>query len=176
MIILWIFLIIIAVFVLIAYRKSTKPKTPRTFIRELRNDKVKLVYQDNGNGRVFASESYKIRAKPDFIYTLPTGDTVLVEYKSRHRGIYESDVKQLIATAIAVNGHYPNIKHGYIYNRLGEVKHVNLNFPLSMLAQKIQVEVASLRSIATGSIPTFSPVPVKCRYCAFVWQCDKKIS
>lgn len=67
-----------------------------------------LVYADQGrNSTLFVSDRYGIKAKPDFIIRLPNGNNAIAEYKSRSNNVYQSDIVQVKASALAVRAHMP---------------------------------------------------------------------
>ena len=66
----------------------------------------RVLYQDKGlRSKVFTNKKFGIAAKPDLILRTQEGD-VVVEYKGRIRGIYQSDIAEAKAAALASRSKY----------------------------------------------------------------------
>ena len=66
-----------------------------------------IVYQDEGKrSKVFINKKFGVAAKPDIILNTIDG-YICTEYKGRKKGIYESDIIEAKAAALAVRSKYP---------------------------------------------------------------------
>lgn len=127
--------------------------------------KKRVRYIDAGRSQVFYSKRYKISAKPDLVENKNT----LVEKKSRRKGVYPSDIAQLIAATLAVRSKY-DIRDGYVVNQT-ERKQVDLTGSDSELFALIRTEYEYAVMIKKGKQPPPSPAQWKCRSCQFKGRC-----
>lgn len=136
--------------------------------------KGKVVYADEGRkSGQFESYKYRIKAKPDFLIREPSGELVLVEYKSRLKNPNPSDVEQLIASAICVKEKYPDLSQGMVYTRGGK-KMVDLSGSVDELAQQIWLSLQSARRAKCGVEVRPSPSLPKCRSCSYNNICKSR--
>lgn len=135
------------------------PKQPHRIISELRKSDAKLVFNGETDDQIYTCSYYKIKAKPDFIYEYLNGDLAIVEYKSRKRGVMPSDVVQLIATAIAVKGHYVLIKvtKGYVLTDDGSYQEIDLDRDSTELIKQIEKPLKAARDVIRGKMPVPEP-------------------
>ena len=165
--ILILFILVIAV---VVYQQNVS-RTPQQLIRDLKD--AKLIYNGEKESGYFSSYNHKIRAKPDFMYQHTDGSISIVEYKSRQSGVKQSDVSQLIATAIAVKDDTQNnIKFGYVLTKGGSQKKIDLDKGSSDLDQYIHAALKEARDILNGSGATPSPSRQKCSGCGFRGVCS----
>lgn len=136
----------------------------------------RAAYLDEGPASaVFASARYRIRAKPDLIERAPDGSAVLVERKSRVRGLYPSDRAQIVATALAVRAHGIPLA-GARLECGGEAPHrLALAADDATLARTISRPLAEARLVAAGGVPAATPSSGKCRACAYARTCPHAI-
>jgi len=128
--------------------------------------KRRVKYIDTGKSSVFVSKRYKIAAKPDLIQDNKT----LVEKKSRRTGVYDSDRKQLIATALAVRSVHP-IRSGFVETQTDR-EEVDLAGSDKSLFRLIKTEYKNALLINAGKKPPAYPSYQKCRHCQFRSDCE----
>lgn len=164
--ILILFILVIAV---VVYQQNVS-RTPQQLIRDLKD--AKLIYNGEKEAGYFSSYNYKIRAKPDFMYQHEDGSISIVEYKSRQSGVKQSDISQLIATAIAVKDEIQhNVKFGYVLTKGGSQKKINLDRSSNDLIRDIWTVLKEARDILNGAIATPNPTRQKCSGCGFRRSC-----
>ena len=168
------FLVYAIAIVIIAYLVYRTAKSIPPPIPELKNKK--LLYVDNGKAKAFCSKTYRIRAKPDYIYRIDPNTDAVVEYKDRQGRIYRSDEVQLIASAIAAREKYPNIKRGYIYTRGRKRKVYDLAAPTPTLLKSIEMELHYARQAVVGVETRSEGSPNKCRKCGVRYACNRSVA
>jgi CRISPR/Cas system-associated exonuclease Cas4 (RecB family) len=156
----------------------TRPKKPpNRIIKELKDNNATLYFNGETRDKIFNSYKHRIRAVPDFIYKYEDGSAAIVEFKSRKAGIRSSDIKQLIATAIAVKDSTNlNIKYGFVLNGGGVYKKVDLNKSSADLVKSIQIVLSITRNIKNEIEPTPNPIKNKCKSCGFRDDCEYSLS
>lgn len=132
--------------------------------------KKRVQYIDQGSSEVYYSRKYRISAKPDLIEDRHT----IVEKKSRRKGIYESDRKQLIATALAVRSRYP-ITRGVIETQ-SDREEIDLSGTDAALFARIEKEYLHAEAVNRGSEPPPYPSLPKCGGCQFRSRCDYSLT
>jgi len=123
-------------------------------------------YIDTGDSETYFSKKYGISAKPDLILN---GNTI-VEKKSRLKGVYVSDRKQVIATALAVRSKY-KITVGIVETQQDRVE-IDLSGSDAELFKSIEKDYQDAISVKRGIPPAPSPSIVKCRGCQFNSMCE----
>jgi len=139
------------------------------FLLVSRFGRRRVSYIDGGRSKVFYSSKYGISAKPDLIQDKNT----IVEKKSRTKGVYKSDVAQLVASALAVRSEYA-IKIGFIVTKTDKVE-VDLSGSDSDLFDMISSEYSNARLILSGKTPPASPSKAKCGSCQFRKECNHSV-
>lgn len=164
-------LILFVIVIAVAVYQQNVSRTPQQAIRDLRG--AKLIYNGEKEAGYFSSYNYKIRAKPDFMYQHTDGSVSIVEYKSRQSGVKQSDISQLIATAIAVKDEIQqNVKFGYVLTKGGSQEKIDLDRSSSDLVQDIHVVLKEARNILSGATATPNPSRQKCSSCGFQDNCS----
>lgn len=165
--------IVIIIIIAAAVIYHNIPKQPHRSISELRQSGAKLVFNGETDGQIYACPYYKIKAKPDFIYEYPNGTLAIVEYKSGKRGVMSSDLVQLIATAIAVKGHYvlSKVTKGYVLTGDGSYQEIDLDRDSYELVKQIENPLKAARDVIRGKMPVPKPSAIKCRGCGFRHVC-----
>ncbi len=105
-------------------RKQLKYEKSKTLDKVLSSN-AKFMHQHRE--KLFTNFNYGVAAKPDDI-VLDNGKYHIVEFKNRHRGIYQSDINQSITTLLACRSHpkYKYMRNIIIYNEGGEIKQMTL--------------------------------------------------
>lgn len=134
----------------------------------------KLVYADIGrNSRLFICKVFGLSAKPDFIYKTGRNEFTLVEYKGRAKGVYDSDVAQVIASVIAARAKY-NIQKAYVQTDFTR-KEIIVNKPSVELYKEISHLVDMTREIESNEIVTQCyPGKIKCKSCSMATHCEQR--
>lgn len=166
------FIIVVAI-ICAAVIYSKIPRPPHSIIPSLRDKNIKLIFNGEHEVQICTCTHHKIKAKPDFVYEHPDKSLTVVEYKSRRKGVMPSDITQLIATAIAVNGHYigKSVKSGYVLTGSGAYQKIDLDKSSDEMMLHIQEPLSEVRNILKGVAPTPKPTPQKCRGCGFRNNC-----
>lgn len=127
-----------------------------------------IVYQDEGKqSKIFINKKYGIAAKPDTILNTIDG-YVCVEYKSRRRGIYEGDIAEAKAAALAVRSKYPIVAI-QIKNQT-ETNVIQLPESDDELYEQIRRYKEMAEAAKTQLLPA-KPNQFKCRHCAVRASC-----
>lgn len=171
MIEIFIILLFSVIFSLFFYK--LKRKTFPLKIPQLKGRK--LIYCDTNNASIFRNKKHKIAAKPDFIVLDDNNNKIIVEFKSRNKGIYSSDINQLKASVIAVRDKYPNITIGYIINGSGEYKKIELNKSTDSIALEIKSLLNKIRLLKNGNQIQHIPEKHKCMRCGFNENCNYSV-
>lgn len=165
------FISLFGTFIYLAFQQVRGVFWPRTRF----GFKGKIVYIDTKeNNKSLISNKYQLLAKPDFIFQEPNGNCVLVEYKSRSSGIYNSDVKQVYASAICARENGYKVVRAIVATKTKNYD-VDLNSSNKQLYSLINSEVEFIRSVIEKrviSAPVYS-FQVKCRSCGFKSTCFK---
>lgn len=130
------------------------------------------IWRDRGKqSKPFFNGKYYVLAKPDHIFQLSNGDKGIVEYKSRYGQVYDSDVAQTLASALAARtGH--EIKWATIYTKSSK-KDVSLGSDAEIW-QKIKHLHKSVLIAKSGKvINEYNPNPKKCDKCAMKLNCQR---
>lgn len=136
--------------------------------------KGKLVWYDKNNRKKpFFNKKYKVFGKPDLIYKTLQG-YLLVEFKSRKGGIFESDITQAKAAALAAR--YNGYKISDILIKTAtEEKYITIPTLDSELHDDIESAIKIARLAKNGSALKALPYPRKCRACAFNHDCHYSV-
>ena len=135
-------------------------------------DSERVIYKDTGpKARVFVNKKYKVAAKPDLILKNIDG-YIGVEFKSRKYGIYESDIVEAKAAALAARSKYP-IFAIQIKNQT-QNKVIVLPKSNDDLYREIEGYV-SLASLASAKLLPANPHPMKCKSCPVKMSCNESL-
>jgi len=135
-----------------------------------------IVYLDTTRSKVFESQVYKIKAKPDELSYEVENELSMTEYKSRESGVYPSDRAQMIATAIAVRESGHDVSVGYLQTGNGKRHKVNLSGSTEQLYSKIALHAKNARLASKGIEPEATPFKFKCNSCAYRTQCPHSVA
>lgn len=133
-----------------------------------------LIWIDRGRKtKPFFNRQFRVLGKPDLMYRLNSGGVLAVEYKGRQGRIYDSDVVQAKAAALAARG------EGYaVRELLVKTKGTEQRFSLAKadgaLFNEIRHFVECARSAKKGAELPARPLAAKCRTCAFGPSCDSR--
>lgn len=129
-----------------------------------------LLWIDRGRStKPFYNNAFAVFGKPDYLYKTNTGVTA-VEFKSRYGAIFESDIVQSKAAALAARG------SGYkvdtvVVKTSTQMKSISLPHSDKELFDQISQFVAIAQNAKAGiSIPG-SPSYGKCKGCAYRGRC-----
>lgn len=140
-----------------------------------RASSLDALYADEGlNSRVFASDQYRIRAKPDRVEG-SIDQSVIVEYKHRSGRVYASDLAQLQAGALAVRSAGWTVNQGVVITADGAELWVELGDDRRIL-NAIAQALNAARLVKRGGVPEAKPTFNKCRACAFRDRCEYSLS
>ncbi len=136
---------------------------------------AKLVYADQGrSSKDFVNSRFGVRAKPDFVYLLPDGTYVLVEYKNRKSGMRDSDVGQVLASVLAVRSRYP-VRRAFVATN-GKLTPVGgAEWTDRAIYDAIREELELVRAIQRGKVPDHSPTPERCARCGYRDDCKWRV-
>ena len=137
-----------------------------------RNDREseRVIYKDTGpNARVFVNKKYKVAAKPDLILKNIDG-YIGVEFKSRKYGIYESDIVEAKAAALAARSKYPI----FAIQVKNQTQNKVIVLPKSNADLFREIEgYISLASQARLRLLPATPHPMKCKSCPEKMSCNE---
>lgn len=170
------FIIVVAI-ICAAVIYSKIPRPPHSIIPSLRDKNIKLIFNGEHEEQICTCTHYKIKAKPDFVYEHPDKSLTVVEYKSRRKGVMPSDIAQLIATAIAVNGHYigKTVKNGYVLTGNGSYQEIDLDKSSDELMEAIKKPLQAVRDVIEGRAVIPDACAKKCRGCGFRHICQHAV-
>ncbi len=114
--------------------------------------KGKLAYIDDGTAKVLISHKYKLKAKPDYIFRTSLFTYTLVEFKSRYKGCYDSDVKQIYASTICARAMKYNVQKALLVTS-GHQYPVKVSMSNAGLFRRIRREVKIISAIRNGCVP-----------------------
>ena len=134
----------------------------------------KLIYVDKGREtKPFFNNRYKVLGKPDLMYKQKIG-ILAVEYKSRNSNIYESDIVQAKAAALAARGKGFKVNRILVKTKTNE-KYITLPLSDRMLYTQIQKYVEIAKTASQGKSQNAHPTRFKCMSCAYVGSCKFKV-
>ena len=93
-------------------------------ICELKKNPI-LFQGNNENTDEFINSKYGVKGKPDMIIELKPNHLVLL-FRSRLYGIFDSDIIQAKIAALAARETYPDIKTIYVYNASSRYRQLEL--------------------------------------------------
>lgn len=133
-----------------------------------------IIWTDQGRRtKPFFYRKFGVFGKPDLICR--KGNTVLaVEYKSRHRPVYESDIAQALCAALAARGDGYNVTRALIKTSTTE-RYIDLPRSDQDLYQTIKVYIDLAADAKDGKKMMATPNTRKCRACAFRNGCRHAI-
>ncbi|MGY0314277.1 hypothetical protein ACV4QK_20620 (plasmid) [Alteromonas macleodii] len=137
------------------------------------NTKERVIYKDTGpKARIFVNKKYNIAAKPDLILKKPEG-YIGFEYKGRKRGIYESDIIEAKAAALAARSKYPI----YAIQIKNQTQNKVIVLPKSNadLYKEIERYVLLTSQAQSKQLPA-TPHPMKCRVCPVKTSCSYRLN
>lgn len=132
----------------------------------------KLIWVDRGRQtKPFFNRQYKVLGKPDLMYQLDEDGVMAVEYKSRNGRIFESDIAQGKAAALAARGAGYDVRHLLVKTSKTEQRFA-LPQCNDQLYGDIKEFVKCARSAKRGHVVTAKPQRYKCRTCAYGQSCQ----
>lgn len=137
----------------------------------------KVIYADTEkNRRVFVSNRYKLKSKPDFLVRQDNQSLAVLEYKSRENGIYDPDVAQLITAVIAVRESMPNerISKAMVYNRSEQTQAIDVSLSDAELYAQIEPYVKMVRLIKAGYEVEVNTPAHRCARCEYRGDCHQR--
>lgn len=165
MINLYIAFILAFILVLIYFLLKKSPKDNPFNIRG------SLVWMDRGRStKPFYNNVYAVFGKPDYLYKTETGVTA-VEFKSRYGAIFQSDIVQSKAAALAARG------SGYkvdtvVVKTSSQIKSISLPHSDKELFDQISRFVTIAQNAKIGIAIPGSPSYGKCKGCAYRDRCQ----
>lgn len=131
----------------------------------------RILYQDKGErSRVFVNKRFGIAAKPDTILRTDEGD-ICIEFKSRKKGVYPSDIAEAKAAALAARSKYRIIAIE-IRNQT-ECQKFYLPKDDKLLYSEIQQYVEMAKVANTELLPA-TPQKIKCNSCPVNQNCNQR--
>ena len=113
--------------------------------------KGKLVYLDDNKHPLLLNHRYKVQSKPDFIFRTGLRKYTLVEYKSRKKGCYDSDRKQMYASTLSARSSGFNVTRGVLATK-EHLYNVDLSHSNRRLFRMIRDEVNAIALARRGKI------------------------
>lgn len=157
-------IVVFIVFYIVNYLyKLTLPMTNFGF-------RGKLVYIDDNKHPVLLSHKYQLSSKPDFIFKTSLFRCTLVEHKSRYKGHYSSDDKQMYASAISARECGYPVNAGFLVTK-SDIHPVRLSQSSASLYRKVKKGIAYISMIRRGEKPKIKKSN-KCHSCFRRDNCD----
>lgn len=135
----------------------------------------KLIWTDYGrHTKPFFNPKFEVLGKPDLMYRFSAG-VLAVEYKSRNGPIFKSDVTQAKCAALAARG------EGFKVVRLllktsSKEEYIDLPVSDAALYDDIKDFIFTARQAKNGRVMPALPTILKCRGCAYKYQCKHAAS
>lgn len=130
-----------------------------------------VIYEDDSGGRkrTFVNLEYGLSARPDRIEKTRDGG-ILTEYKPRRGPVYQSDINQVYAGALAARGAGIVVTKGRV--ETGRAERVfSLPDDEGMLS-KIRKPLEQARIVKQGGVPEAYPNKNKCTGCSYEAVCE----
>ena len=148
----------------------------RALFRKAPSDELgidgELIWVDRGKDtKPFFNHTYRVLGKPDLMYRVD-GGILAVEYKSRKRSIYNSDVIQGLTACLAARGQGHKVS-SLLIKTDGSDRRIELPKSDKQLYKKIEANVEMVRAAKQGKQLRALPAKYKCQYCAYTEVCDK---
>ena len=129
----------------------------------------RILYQDKGRrSKVFTNKKFGVAAKPDLILRTKDGD-IAFEYKSRVRGIYQSDIAEAKAAALASRSKYRIVVIQIKTKTESQVFYLPKDDQALYSEIKHYVEMAR---VADSELLPSSPQKFKCKGCPVNKSCN----
>ena len=148
----------------------------RWFTRRTSDDlgiKGKLVWVDRGKRtKPFFNNKWRVLGKPDLMYRVANG-ILAVEYKSRKRTIFGSDIVQGLTASLAARGEGFNVTQLLVKTDHAE-KYISLPKGDEDLHVLIAEHVQIVRQAKAGKVLPANPSYYKCIHCAYSQSCQRK--
>lgn len=133
-----------------------------------------VLYADRGPGsKVLKDKVLNIYSKPDRIEGTMK-ESELLEYKSRNRRVYESDIVQAQAGVISARAEGFNVKKAYVITGNGSKQSVPLGSTERIL-KRIEIPLKNARLVKSGGEPKASPAKYKCTTCSYSHACKHAV-
>ena len=134
-----------------------------------------VVWLDEGKSvKPFVSHTYKLVGKPDAIIKDNNGSLVLVEYKSRLKRVYLSDIVQAKSAALVMRDNGYPIKKIMIKTQTDNHIEVLPKSERAIFKEIEQYIIFAIRARNQQSVPA-SPAKYKCRTCSVRAHCMEAI-
>lgn len=158
----WIYLAFtVLIFLFLLLRK-------RLFLYRLLNNSS-IVYMDDGNSKTVVDGEYMVSSKPDRVVNF-RGKKILIEYKSRKKGVYDRDVVQALSSALAVWDRFDRIDAVVVYNGGYDYKKITLHSK-KQLFKKINKYVVTARKVKVAGSYSGRANHRNCPTCPYKVNC-----
>ncbi|POP51588.1 hypothetical protein C0068_16370 [Zhongshania marina] len=130
----------------------------------------KLIWTDYGiKTKPFYHSEFLVFGKPDLMYKVRRG-VKAVEYKHRMGPVFDSDIAQALAAALAARGSGYRVIEVLVKTRSTELS-IDLRESDSAVYRKLQGYVLLVRQAKDGRAMQKKPEARKCRSCAYREAC-----
>lgn len=134
----------------------------------------KLIWTDHGkNTKPFFNQEFYIVGKPDLLFKTPKG-VLAVEYKSRKKFIYQSDIIQAKTAALCARGHGYKVTRILVKTQTQE-RYIDLPTNDNELYFQIEKYIHFVRLAKNKQTVPSYPSVKKCKSCAYFTPCNKKV-
>lgn len=131
-----------------------------------------LIWLDQGRStRPFFNKIFKVFGKPDYLYRLQDGSILAVEYKHRNQAIYDSDIVQALAAALAARGEGYRV-YQIMVKTISSEKLIDLPRDDVDLYKLVSQYVNTARETKAGFMVNPDPLFYKCKACAYRELCE----
>lgn len=141
--------------------------------RKKKKRDLKILYLDEGRKTpVLYSKTYDLSGKPDAIVQDAFGVVAVVEYKSRAKRIYESDIVQVKAAALVARENRFPIKYAIIKTKQDE-KRIDLPKSNAALYKQLIPFISLVKEARRGKSVPANPNKYKCNACGYRYTCKQ---
>lgn len=146
-------------------------------LKTLRSKKseLKILYLDEGRKTpTLYSKTYDLSGKPDAIVRDQNGEVALIEYKSRLKNIYLSDVVQAKAGALVARENNFPVKYALIKTKQHEER-IELPKSNAALYRHLTPFISQAREARRGKVVKPNANKFKCGACGYQYTCKEAV-
>ncbi len=140
----------------------------RSYIFRLLN-KGEVIFKDEPGAQVIVDREFMVSAKPDRVVRY-RGKNVVLEFKSRKKGIFEKDLVQALAGGLAVWDLCGGIHEILVYNGSYRFKRIRLSSK-QRLYSRLKKHIKVAQKVKSGGKVWVWPTRRKCKTCPYSQNC-----
>jgi CRISPR/Cas system-associated exonuclease Cas4 (RecB family) len=132
-------------------------------------NKGEILYIDESGSKIYRDVEYGVSSRPDRISRFAKKN-IVIEYKSRIKGIFQKDIVQAMVGALASWDSVGGISEVVVYNGSYKYKRVKIKSK-KHLYKKISKHIEKARKIKSGETIKCRVLKGNCRVCPFNQKC-----